>query len=224
MGVLFAAPAHGSPPPPSPLARRYNVALNVVGSFSGQAAQTLIAGVALRVAPLKLGASFIAIIGTITSLFTVGGLEVARAFAALPDTFTLCFWVGGGLFVAGCVAAYFLGDAARPPPPAAKEVDDDSSGADVASPNNPLLVVLDDGDKSGAAPHAAAAGVVRNPLAGFSAGRAAAPLELELTPRGKSPPAQDEGDAADAGALPVGLPAPLQPPSASGAPCQRAGR
>ena len=137
----------------------YNVGLNVIGSCTGQAAQTLISGVALRAAPPKLGASFMAVIGTVTALVGIVGNQLGGHISTLDDSFTLSFITGTCVILSGCIVVPFLGDTAKVPKPAAAEEAEAAAkakagalpgaaeGATVAT--NPLALTLK-GDVTGA--------------------------------------------------------------------------
>jgi len=87
----------------------YNVGLNLIGSFTGQCAQTAIAGVALRLAPVKLGASFMAIIGGITSVMGILGNVLGGQLATVNNNYIISFIAGAIILFAGCLAVPFLG-------------------------------------------------------------------------------------------------------------------
>ena len=96
---------------PKNFAFGFNALLNVVGSFTGQAAQTLIAGVALRIAPPKIGASFLAVIGSVTSAVglmgnAVSGFVIANIVADNQqlNRYQTSFIVGGVIIASGCLA------------------------------------------------------------------------------------------------------------------------
>jgi len=117
--MVMWTPAPTDADPDAPFV--YNALLNLVGSFTGQAAQTLIAGVALRVAPPSLGASFLAVIGAVTALVGIlGNLMAGQVIANLRDqpltNFQVSFLVGACVIASGCLVIPFLGAAAQPPP------------------------------------------------------------------------------------------------------------
>ena len=92
----------------------YNAMLNLVGSMTGQAAQTLIAGVALKIAPRSMGASFLAVISTMVGFMNLLALEVSRVIATTENSFNLSFITGAAIIASGCLAIPFLGKAALP--------------------------------------------------------------------------------------------------------------
>ena len=107
---------------PDNFAFGYNALLNLIGSMTGQAAQTLIAGVALRIAPPKVGASFLAIIGTLLSGMGIlanyiSGFVVANIIQSHQqlNRYQTSFIIGGIVIGAGCLVIPLLGTAAMPP-------------------------------------------------------------------------------------------------------------
>jgi MFS family permease len=97
----------------------YNVALNLVGSLTGQAAQTLIAGVALRIAPPKMGASFLSVIATVQCTVGVAAQFLGGFIATIVNDplsrYQISFVAGAVIIAFGCLFVPWLGDSARPP-------------------------------------------------------------------------------------------------------------
>ena len=117
----------------------FNAGLNVVGGFATGYVASVTLGIALRAAPSKLGASFMAVIqGAMNAAGLLGNVAVGQ-IATLENKYLVAFVAGAAVLGAGALCVPFLGEAARPPH---RVADAKGGGGQARAPANLIVVPL----------------------------------------------------------------------------------